>query len=61
MSDGYTMLMTSMEVGSFRIVTPAQHLNLNGPLAENLAKDSAPLLRNYEVYFNNYQHFKFTP
>jgi|GEM_PF-244456 lipopolysaccharide transport system ATP-binding protein len=52
-SDGHTFLMTSMEIGSFSFVTPVQELGMNGPLAEMLAKESAPVLTPYEIWIND--------
>jgi hypothetical protein len=42
-----------MEIGSFSFVTPVQELGMNGPLAEMLAKESAPVLTPYEIWIND--------
>ncbi len=59
--NAHTFLMTSMEVGSFNVVTSVQELGLNGPLAEQMAQDAVPLLVPYEVVFSNHAPMQFYP
>jgi lipopolysaccharide transport system ATP-binding protein len=59
--DGHSAIMTTMEIGSFNMVTSTQELNLKGPMAEKLASESAPILRKYEVSFNNEKTLVFNP
>jgi lipopolysaccharide transport system ATP-binding protein len=60
-SDGYSMLITSLEIGGFHMVTPVQELGMNGLLAEEMAKDTAPLLMQYDMFINDRHLASFTP
>jgi lipopolysaccharide transport system ATP-binding protein len=60
-ADGHTLLMTTSEIGFFSIVSSVQELGLNGPLAEQLAPNSAPLLWSYEMFINGNIFASFNP
>lgn len=58
---GMNLIMSSLEVGSFRVIGNAESLNLYSPVADKVITDSAPILYPYSVSFNGKEFIHFKP